>query len=165
MRPRHPSSRRGLSLIETVISAAILAGLMAAVLSAAGTTAARRRAAADARTAQALADELASETALLSFDPVANILGSPTRREMFNDLLDAHGWSESPPASIDGIPNTALAGWSSSIAVQWVSPSAPRTAVAFDTGCRRITVTVSRGGQTMTTAIRLITRVAREAGL
>lgn len=166
-RGQRGAAARAISLIETAISAAILAGLMAAVLSAAGASASRRAGAVEAQTAQQLADELAAEIATLAFDPIANATGLTARAAM-NDLADAHGWSESPPASPAGAPLSHLTGWTRSIAVEWVLPGNPGgSAVGGDTGCRRITVTVSRGApgalRALATAQRLVTRAGREA--
>lgn len=159
---RRPAAR-AISLIETVISAAILAGLMAAVLGASSSTAARRTNNSRAQTARQLADELAAEIATLHFDPLANVR-SLSNRAAFNDLADADRWTESPPQLADGTTIPGLAGWSRSVSVEWVLPTAPTVVSPTDTGCRRITVKVTRGTANEASAVRLVTRAARAVG-
>jgi hypothetical protein len=60
---------------------------------------------------------------------------------------DYHGWSSSPPVEKDGTLLSGLTGWQRSVTVEWVNPDDPGEVKAFETGAKRITVTVSCGNK------------------
>ena len=124
--------RRGLTLIETVISMVVVSLLFAAALNASGAAAATRVVTDGRRQGEELCQALMAE--ILSkpyFDPEtgSNGLGSEageangTDRTGFDDVDDFNGWTASPPVERSGvtIPNTT--GLTRSVTVEKLSRS------------------------------------------
>ncbi|NUQ67690.1 MAG: prepilin-type N-terminal cleavage/methylation domain-containing protein [Phycisphaerales bacterium] len=143
---------RGFSLLEVVVSSAIVGVLVVASLNAVGATAKARALAADRARASMLANDLLAEilaqawvdpqldTGLIGLD-----LGESTllHRSTLDDVDDYHGLSESPPLRRDGTLVPGGAGYRRTVTVEHCT-----TAGAFSllqTGLKRITVTVFRG--------------------
>ena len=156
--------RRGMTLIEAVISMLIVAVMMVAALQTVGNTARSRQAQASLRRGPALARDLISEIlpnlyvdggGSPVFGPESGEASGGTRAN-FDDVDDYHGWSESTVQAKDGTALSALAGWSRSVAVVYVSPDDLDTPVGTDTGLKRITVTVTdpQGRKTAVSALR-----------
>ena len=65
-------------------------------------------------------------------------------RAGYDDVDDYNGWYESPPCPKDsrrGLSDSD--GWSRFVQIAWVEPDAPQTSVGWDTGLKRITVTIT----------------------
>lgn len=167
MRRRAVSSRRGLTMMEVVISTVLVALTLTGALQAAAGVAQRRERAADRAVASALVDEVIAAATFLPFmDPDAETLDpiSPGASEdgvsrwgAFDDVDDWHGWSASPPQHIDGTPRTGFEGWTRSVTVEFVDPAAPDVVSKAPTRVKRLTVTASRGGAVRATATMLRT--------
>jgi type II secretory pathway pseudopilin PulG len=163
MMRRRPFNRPGLSLVEAVLSIAIVGGLLASVFSVVGASAARAAYAEQASLGAWLARDLAAEIASMPCTPRANgepegldleinLLGvqlslggsepAATNRLVFNDVYDYHDWTSTPPTARDGTPIAGFAGWTRKVRVIGVDPVTlqPRA----DTRCALITVTVLR---------------------
>lgn len=158
-------SRRALSLVEAVLSIAIVGGLLASVFSVVGASASRAAHAQQASLGAALARDLVAEIASMpcaprsNGDPVSgfnldvNLLGvqltlgatepASTNRLAFNDVYDYHNWTSTPPTARDGNPIPGFEGWTRKAQVVGVDPVTlqPRA----NTSCALITVTVLRG--------------------
>jgi hypothetical protein len=154
--------RRGVSLVEVTIAVLLVALMLAAaVRSVAVARVTEFRMTLQARgrlLAQSLMAEILQKAYQDPTSPTAGVLGPDpsnfeTSRATFNDVDDYTGWSESPPQNVDGTPIAAdLAAWGRSVKVDWVDPAhLTGAASASETGAKRITVTVSCNGTTVTT--------------
>lgn len=148
-----PRSARALSLVEVVISIAIVGGLLAASLSGVGGLA-RARAIADERdTAALLAQELLAEiNSRLYADPdtAARVFGPEpgeaigASRALFDDVDDYNGLVESSVVRRAGV-DAVHPGWSRRVEVAWAPIYSPDQDFGGDTGLKRVTVIVMKG--------------------
>ena len=121
--PARRRTRRGMTLIEAVISMMIVAVMMVAALQTVGTTARHRQAQASLRRGPALARDLISEILPNRYvDADAGAVFGPETGEAvsgnragFDDVDDYHGWAESTIQAKDGTALSDLAGWSRSV--------------------------------------------------
>lgn len=103
--------RRGLTLIETVISVAVVSILLAGALNAAGAASATRALAHDRRIGEQLCQGMMAEILAKPFvdpdtledglAPEPGEIGAD--RSKFDDMGDYHAWSASPPVQRDGV--------------------------------------------------------------
>ncbi len=109
-------TRRGLTLIETVISVAVVSLLLAAALNTTGVASATRALANDRRLAEELCQSMMSEILAHPFvdpddgkDDLAPTFAESAfaSRLAFDDIGDYHAWSASPPVNRDA---SAIAG-------------------------------------------------------
>ena len=154
--------RRGLSLIEVVIST-LLVGLVlvSALRSTGGVIRVRTNNGDDARASQ-LAQQLLTEImngdyiddgATPVFGPEA---GEATgNRSAFDDVDDYHLWTASPPRDRSGTALPDLTGWQRDVTVEWVNPANPASTSGTDQGVKRITVTVQRNSVVLATVVSL----------
>lgn len=135
---------RGMTLIEVLVAVVVigvgLAGLMLAI-----NTVARSNA--DPVVSQqllAIAQEMMEEIQLKPYAPAANVAPTGCARDTFNDIGDYHGYTSSGSlCSVDGVAIAALAGYAVSVSVSAVTLNGVAAA-------RRISVTVSRGSDSLT---------------
>jgi len=144
--------RSGFSLIEVVISAAVVGVLVVASLNAVGATAKARAQGVDRARASLLAHELLAEimaqafvdpqldTGLIGLDAGESTL---TNRLTLDDVDDYNGLVESPPARRDATLVAGGKGYRRVTSVAHCTASGVTSLTA--TGIKRITVTVFRG--------------------
>ncbi len=91
----------------------------------------------------AIAEEMMEEVRLRPFAPVANAAPAACARNTFNDVNDYNGYAAAALCDIDGNAIPSLAAYSVAVTV---------TAAVLPNGvaARRIVVTVSHGGDTLT---------------
>ena len=160
---------RGFTLIETVICAAIIAGLGVALLASMGhatraAQVARERDTTNAIAAMVLADIFSTPHVDPAGNPLAvdNItnLGAtifgpirpvPPRKDVIR-VSDYQGRIESPPQDRDGNALADLAGWVYRVDIQHVDPVTLAADVTH-TGLVRVTVNVAYGSQLMDTRV------------
>lgn len=163
---RHPGRRqRSFTLIEAVVSIAIVAVMLVAGL---GTLAASRRTQylMDTRSrGQLLAQALMAEILRQHYEepddqPVFGLEGSesPFVRRLWDDVDDYHGWCACPPQDKDGKVMTDLTGWSRRVVVEWVNPADLTGGWSSDTGVKKVTVTVARGKDVLASMVALRTK-------
>ncbi|HHN78359.1 MAG TPA: type II secretion system protein [Phycisphaerales bacterium] len=157
-------ARRGLALVEVILSTLIIGGLLASVMTVIGVSA-QRGVLTDEKTKAAwLAHDLAAEIACypcryrLSSEPitdrnvVSTVLGRAasldpgaftqgSTRTSFNDIFDFDNWSSTPPVDPDGTPIPGYTGWTRQVDVDAVDPDTLNTR-AFNDSAARIVVTV-----------------------
>ena len=150
------NARRGLTLIEVVVSLLVVSVMIGAGLGA-SSRAVKTRFAADERAhAQLLAGTLLSEVLSKHYRESPDALGpdageSLADRATFDDVDDFNGYSQSPPATPSGDP-LAPAGWTWSAEVEWVTP-ATLASSRDETGAKRVRVSVVRAGREVGAAV------------
>lgn len=146
-RTLHPA-RRGVSLIESVLAAGLLAGALAASLHVVGQTSKvqtleTRRATALLLAADMIA-ELRTHTLAGTNGTTANKPGA--KRLLFNDAEDFFGWSASPPVDAKGEALTTDDKWSRSVQAMYLRPD-DFALSGVPTDVAVFTVTVAYEGQ------------------
>lgn len=153
-RRQPPLGRRAYTLIEVVLSTLVISTMLLAALQAVTASRIGMRAVGDRSRGMLLAQDLMAEIlqqqyADPDYGPGTIGLGATeftgTRSE-FDDVDDYDDWKASPPQDKSG----NLIGWAKlyerSVIVDWVNPGDPSTTAGSETGVKRITVTVKRGG-------------------
>ncbi len=169
MKNRSFSRRRGLTLLDMIISIPLVGIALVAALNTVGASKASQFKVDNMRQGHLLAQDLMSEIlqqdytdgdmaqatrkTLMSMGSVTYPLGPdnvPGRNEvatgnrsLFNDVDDYDGWVASPPQAKDGTTYTSMTGWSRSVSVVFVNANDLSTAITVDNGNKRITVTVA----------------------
>jgi len=155
--------RRGISLVETVISMLIVAIMAVAALRTVGSSAVARQTQAAQCRGPALARQLMAEILPNHYAEPDETpqFGTETgesssSRSNYDDVDDYNGWSSTPPAANDATAMSDLSGWTRSVTVRYVDPDNLTTVVGSDQGLKRITVTVTdpRGRESVLTALR-----------
>lgn len=163
---RSPSKRRGVTLIEAVLSMVIVSVLLVSALNAAGQVWQSRQTAHDTMRGQPLADELLAEILDKAYadpeDPDRAIgldtgEGGGDDRTSFDDIDDYVSLTNSPPEDRDGNEITGFDGWTRSVTVGFVADGSFGALTATDTGIKRIEVTVSHNGRPIASAFALRT--------
>jgi type II secretory pathway pseudopilin PulG len=158
--------RRGITLMETVIGALLVGGVVASTLQIVAPTVRATKLAEDRKTAAALADEMLDEIAAHPFadptDPTSTNgpeAGETTgTRKAFDDVDDYHGWNTTPQQP-DGTALPGIgAGWTLRIGVSHVRPNNPTQVVAADTGVKHVIIQVRRNGTLLAERSMLRTR-------
>jgi len=143
-------ARRGMTLIEGVISIVIVATMLVAAVSALGSFSRARRSQYDRCVGAALARALMSEILPMRYlEPGQDVSfgredgEADDVRSAWDDVDDYDGLSESPPKARDGEPITGAQGWTRSVTVEYVRPENPNKTSSKDTGLVRITVSAT----------------------
>jgi len=141
--PRQKPHQRGFTLIEAVVAIVVIGVALAGVLLA---VSASVRGSADPvvqRQMLAVAQQYMEEVQLKPWAAAANAAPAGCARDTYNDLLDYHGYSSSGVCAVDGTAIPLLGSY----AVQITVAAGTLGGVA---AARKITVTVTRGGQSLT---------------
>jgi MSHA pilin protein MshD len=142
-RHRGQGPARGFTLIEAVIAVVVLAIGLTGLLAAFRTVGRHSADPVVARQMAALAQEMMEEISLKPYAAAANSAPSGCARETYNDVADYNGYSSSTICTIDGVAIPQLSGYAISVSV--VSGTLGGISAA-----KRITVTVTRGSDTLT---------------
>ena len=152
---RPASPRRGLTLVEMVISMVLVSIAMVAALKAVGVSKLAQFKVGVSRQGHLLAQDLMTEILRQDYaDPDLGLdsfgLGATKAatgdRSLFDDVDDYDGWSATPPQYKDGTDFVGLDDWERSVVVAWVDPSDPSQIVGGNAGAKRITVSVEHNG-------------------
>lgn len=149
---RERASGGGFTLMEVVISTAIVGIMLVAALHAVGQSRVGMRHISTQTRGVALAQELLNEILQQSYaDPEVGMgsmgLGGDEvtgHRSKFEDVDDYDGWKASPPETKDGTELSDFSDYERQVSVEWVEPGDPTQVVGYETGVKRITVTVLR---------------------
>lgn len=153
-RPGRILVRRGITLMETVIGALLVGGVLATTLHLVAPTVRATGLAHDRLTAAAIADAMLDEITVHPFQDPTEPTGTNGReagensdtRQDFDDIDDYHAWT-APPQQPDGSPIPGLGSdWQVSVGVEHVRANDPSHVLATRTGVKRIVVSVSRHG-------------------
>lgn len=144
---------RALSMIETVISIAIVGVMMVAALNAVGASRLGQKKTGDRGKGALLAQQLMSEILRQHYVEPVDTPGfgresseSGGDRADYDDVDDYDAWTASPPQNKDGTVIPDLNGWQRSVEVDWVNPDNLNTPIGVDKNVKRIIVMVSRDG-------------------
>ncbi len=160
-------NRKGLSLLEVSISTLLVAVLMITSLKCVGAVIRGRVMTAKYVQAEQLAQEMMTEIMRKpyqdSFLPLFGLelleVGSINGpRSNYDDVDDYNGWSASPPKDRSNTPIANTTGWQRQVSVAWVSKSNPAQVLIYETGLKRITVTVKYNGTTRAQSVALRSR-------
>lgn len=176
--------RPGLSLVEMVISIALVGGLLASVMSVVGVSAQQSLQNSKRSRAAWLARDLAAEIAskpcaandsgvildlgIVEIETGDDTLGLPlggeplASRKGFNDVFDYHDWSSTPPANPDGTRIPGFEGWTRSARVVSINPLTFANR-SFNPAAAKITVSVSYRGEVL--HVETLIRTARTDAL
>jgi MSHA pilin protein MshD len=156
--------RRAFSLIEVVISTAIVGMLMVAALKAQSELTRSRQKFGDRGQALLMAQDLMAEILATNYK---ELVETPTfgpeptetggTRANFDDVDDFNGWNATPPQNSDGSVIANRTGWRQQVTVEYVDPLNANTTVGTDQGAKRITVTISKNSVTLATLIAVRT--------
>ena len=145
-------TRRGISLLEVVVSLLITSVLITAATRT--LTAAKRRETdtLDRMSEYYLANELLNEILLQAFSDPDQVqsFGPETgevngTRLLFDDVDDYHGLNETPPKARNGASLTQFNSITRQVQVSWVASTSPHAPATSGSGLKKITVTVLRG--------------------
>ncbi len=161
------SSRRAFSLVEVVMALAIigvmLVGALSAVSASRGTQFKTRR----LRQAHSLGQALMAEITQQDYEDEGGAFGPEFderdgTRKNFDDVDDYSGWSQSPPQQQDGTAMDQFASYRRRVEIAYLSPANLANTSLFDTGIKRIIVSVDIDGNEIVslTAIRTCGRDA-----
>lgn len=158
------------SLAETVVSVALVGGLLVVALNTVGDTTLGRQKMGDRGRGQLLARDLMTEILRQVYeDPDDSPTFGPETSEStgsragFDDVDDYSGWSASPPQKKDGTQIPDRTEWQRSVAVEYVDANGLTTVVGSDEGVKRITVTVTRNDVVVSSLVGVRTRGADES--
>lgn len=144
---------RSLTLVESVVSVAIVGLMLVAALNAVGASKATQRRMADRTRGMFLAQDLMAEILQKAYEEPGGAIslgpdaGETTGdRTEFDDVDDYHGWSSEPPMSADGTKLPDLTGWKREVNVVWVDRTDFAQTKVSESGVKLITVRVSYRG-------------------
>lgn len=144
---RRNTGRRGLTIIEAVMSVMVTSIVLVAALETLGLVGRSRSITERHSVGVMLAEDLLAEVLSRPFDDpgtASPIEGKSGSRASFVSIADYHEWRASPPQDITGDELTAHAAYERRVTVTFVDDDLVPT--ASDTGVRLITVEVFRGG-------------------
>ncbi len=155
------TSQRGFTLVEATISVFVVGVLTCAALAALGTASTTKLKQTHYAKAYACATVFMSEILQKPYSD-GNAFGpqSGATRATYVDVDDYNGYTQSPPAFING---TAMAGYSSytvSVTVAYLNP-ATLAVTGSDMGLKRITVTVTDAAGRKTVLVGLRSQYGR----
>jgi prepilin-type N-terminal cleavage/methylation domain-containing protein len=162
---------RGFTLIEAVVSIAVLGVMLAAVMNTVGASSGTRLMAQRQLQAAGLADELLAEILPLPYaDPDTGVgllleIGEDLSgdRSDFDDVDDYHNWSAAPPQTRDGRTIPGADAFRRTVEVHWGQLADLDQPAGSESGIKRITVIVSLGGKVIGKAVGLRTLARPDA--
>jgi len=167
------TSRKAITLAETVISTLLVGFVLVSTLQIVGPMARSTTVHADRIVAANLANELSEEIATKLFiDPNAasqDDIGidaddAVSNRRSFDDIDDYNAWNSSPPNISSGSSFINLSGWARSVTVVHAQLADPSQDSPTYTGLKRITVTVSKDGTKLAQITTLHSQTADDLG-
>ena len=146
-RPRQPrpprlAPARGFTLPEAILAIVVIGVGLAGLLLAFSTVARNSADPVLRKQMLAAAQELMEEIALKPYAAAANAAPAGCARDTYNDIADYNGYSTVGICTLDGVPITALAGYS-------ISASVVGGTLFGVAAAKTITVTVSQGGNSL----------------
>ena len=151
-------ARCGFTLAESVVSILIVSVMLVAALNMVGSSTRTRQVQESTSRDLALAGDLLAEVLHADYaEPYTTVSWGPDSgentgsREHFDDVDDYDGWSASPPESKTGGTLDGYEGWQRSVRVRYADPAQPDQNESFDSGLKRVQVSVTTDkGKTIT---------------
>jgi MSHA pilin protein MshD len=143
---RRQTGRRAVSLVEVVISAAVMTTMIVAALGAVGASGRMQAAQRENALGLSLARQLLSEIVQTRYTDLVNpVFGveAGEERATYDDVDDYNGWAEDSAMYADRSPISGGAGWRRAVRVVRANPSDPTQTTSSETGLKRIEVTVT----------------------
>ena len=142
--------RRGISLVEVVISTLVVGGMLVTALNTLGAVYRSQSINSTRMIGPGLAQELMSEVLAMPYqDPEGVGAGNSvevgevtTARAGFDDIDDYHNWKSANACAKDGTVHTGFSGWQRKVNVYWADPLSGSNWPS-ETGLKKIHVTVS----------------------
>ena len=161
---------KAFTIVEAAVSALVVGGMLVAALTTVGRARLTTQSNAEAVRGQALAQELMADilrqhyeepnrTPRFGWEGTNEGNGS---RDYFDDVDDYYKWSAFPPQDKSGAALSGFDGWQRIVMVEWVLPTDVNTGCTVETGAKRITVTVSRDGRLIASAVAVRTSAGQE---
>lgn len=154
------AARRGLTLIECLMSMLLLSVVMVGAISAVAATRKMQTVVSDRALGQQLGMGLLQEILDRAYEePDELILFGPEGAEisggrpLYDDVDDYNGLVDSPPADRNGNPLPGFSEWSRQVTVEWADPQTLAPTTTSYTQLKLITVTVLHGSKTVATLI------------
>jgi prepilin-type N-terminal cleavage/methylation domain-containing protein len=143
--------RAGVTLLELIVSVAIVGVTMAAAMAAAGVAAQYRLRTLDASFGAVLASHLMDEILSKGYGSTGGgaigAVGHVVSRAGFTTIDEYHGLVDDPPSDAGGTEIDGATGWRRVVEVERVLADAPETGTHDETGVKRVHVTVFRNGR------------------
>ncbi len=153
---------RGFTLIEAVMSILIVGLMLVAALNTVGASKLAQSRNVEQTLGPMLAEELMTEILSQTYEEPVDAVAfglegeSATVRTDWDDVDDYKNWSATPPQNPDGSAVTGADGWTRAVVVNWVDATDLNIS-ASATGLKRINITVTHNGRTVTTLSSLRT--------
>jgi len=167
---RHRQTNTAFSLAETVVSVALVGGLLVVALNTVGDTTLGRQKMGDRGRGHLLAQDLMTEILRQPYeDPDDTPVFGPEASEStgsrvaFDDVDDYSGWSASPPQKKDGAGTSDGPEWRRTVTIEYMDASDLAAPVGSDQGVKRITVTVTRNDVIVSSLVGVRTSAADES--
>lgn len=167
---RMNTSRRGITMAETIVSTLLVGMVLVGTIQVVGPTVRSGTVMADKVIASNLARELSDEIATKYFtSPETDDLEfigeeSGKNRDKLDDIDDYHGLSNSPPELSDESELKNLDAWTRSVKVSHADLNNPSIDSGTYTGLKRVTVTVQKNGVTLAEVVSLHSHIADQLG-
>ncbi len=143
----------GFSLVEAVLSTAIVAGMFVAAMNTLGASGASQYRLGRYQQGLGLAQQLMAEILQQDYlvTPATPVFAGDSTRAKFDEISDYNGWQASPPQYKDGsaVPDTAA--FKRTVTIDLVNPKDYQQVVQVDLGSKRIRVTVYKNSETIVT--------------
>jgi hypothetical protein len=155
--------------VEAVFSVLLVGVTFTAALSTVGACRLQRVRAEERIRGRMLAGDLLAEALAQAYAEPSRPLGALGReseeewdeRDEWDDVDDYYNLVESPPRDREGSDVPGTYGWTRSARVEWVDPFPPHSVSPFETGAKRITVTVRRSNLRIAEAVGIRTNAPR----
>ncbi len=167
--PPQPQSRRQMSafsLAETIVSVALVGGLLVVALDTVGASRVAHGKMSERSLGQLLAQDLMAEILRQEYEepvdtPAFGREGSESggSRADYDDVDDYHNWDSSPPEYKNGTEIPGRTDWRRNVTVEYVDSNDPSTVVGGDLGVKRITVTVKHKNVVVSSMLAIRTDV------
>jgi len=166
-------SARAFTMAEAVLSVFIVGVVLVAALHTVGASRAAQQKVGDRARGMLLAQDLMTEILQYAYEDPASGPGSfglgadevgDGSRSLWDDVDDYEGWSASPPQRADGEPIEGFVGWGRRVAVDWVDPDDLTQTLLYDSGVKRITVTVTHHDVPVASLVAVRTSVWPDSG-
>jgi hypothetical protein len=151
---RKSRSRAGFTLAEASLSTLLVGMLLLVSSRGVGVSIMAQSRTANESAGGMLADALIAEILQLPYaDPNQSaVFGlesgeAGSNRSKYDDVDDYNGWLDSAPTYKDGTAMSVSGTWQRRVTVEWVTLSDLTLKSTTETGMKRVTVTVARGGK------------------